>query len=321
MAMRKLFIVIVGMVFAFALAINASAKASTSMSKSMDKFSSNSIEKAVNTTDYQKVVDSLNCVSRQLNKANSELQKIKTEKEKLEKELKSTKSEIPRNAKIKRNLIIVIVIIGVLFVAAIILLYLLNKQLEEKEYEIEYDKKKIKELENNEKLLSDECNSNSNLKSRLEKLEKENTKLKEQCYKLQQNIVGSHDKGQVITEENKNVIEHDDSNNNPNIYKQKQRFYLYSDAIVDSSLNKVKERPNDDTIFELILNDQDSTSAKVVIYSGAKRRIIANASFLEGCEKQIIGSNDVVVEREGTAEKDSTTGVWNLIKCPKVIIK
>lgn len=165
---------------------------------------------------------------------------------------------------------------------------------------------------------------------RINNLERENQRLKirvreleDSCYKMQQNVKETHENTEVKTEPYTDIVSvvmHDEDKIDTK-HTQKQKFSLYSDAIVDGSLNKVKERPNDDTIFELILNEQNSTSAKVVIYSGAKRRIIANASFLEGCEKQIIGSNDVVVEREGIAEKDSTTGVWNLIKRPKVLIK
>ena len=92
---------------------------------------------------------------------------------------------------------------------------------------------------------------------------------------------------------------------------------LYADCIVDGFFNKVTEEPDEDTVFEL---HTKNNTADFVIFSGAKRRIIANPAYLDGCEKQIIGDSDVVVEEKGTAQIQMD-GKWKIINNLKVIIK
>lgn len=96
---------------------------------------------------------------------------------------------------------------------------------------------------------------------------------------------------------------------------------LFSDFIDDGVFNNVKKAPNDDSVFELVLSNEDANTAKVIVYPSAYKRVIANPSFLEGCEKQILGETDVIIEREGTAEKDSSTGEWKVVTPLSVIIK
>ena len=95
---------------------------------------------------------------------------------------------------------------------------------------------------------------------------------------------------------------------------------LYADAIFDGKFNRVKELPDDDTIFELKLIGPNETLAKIVIYGPAYRRVIVNPSFLEGCEKQIVGNSTVVMELEGLTQKDDRNGKWTIVTTPKVKI-
>ncbi|MBQ6083843.1 MAG: hypothetical protein IJK92_05775 [Bacteroidales bacterium] len=92
---------------------------------------------------------------------------------------------------------------------------------------------------------------------------------------------------------------------------------MYADCIVDSFFNNVTEKPDEDTVFEL---HTSSNTADFIIYSGAKRRIIANPAYLDGCEKQIIGDSEVIVEEKGTAQIQMD-GKWKIINNLKVIIK
>lgn len=92
---------------------------------------------------------------------------------------------------------------------------------------------------------------------------------------------------------------------------------MYADCIVDSYFNNVTEKPDEDTVFEL---HTSSNTADFIIYSGAKRRIIANPAYLDGCEKQIIGDSEVIVEEKGTAQIQMD-GKWKIINNLKVIIK
>jgi len=100
---------------------------------------------------------------------------------------------------------------------------------------------------------------------------------------------------------------------------QPQPQSLYADAIIDGKLYRVKEQPDDDTIFELKLNREGDTRAVVTVYVSAYRRVIANPSFLEGCEKQILGTTTVTMQRDGVATKDGS-GKWTITTPPEVKI-
>jgi len=98
---------------------------------------------------------------------------------------------------------------------------------------------------------------------------------------------------------------------------QNSMTVLYGDFIVDGVINRVTSEPNEDTVFELhVVND----SADILIYNGAKRRILANPAYLDGCEKQIVGDHDVIVAEKGRAQL-KMDGQWVIINVLKVIIK
>lgn len=96
---------------------------------------------------------------------------------------------------------------------------------------------------------------------------------------------------------------------------------LYADAIVNGKFNRVKEQPDPaETNFELRLDSPTATSAKIHIYSGAERRILANPAFLEGCDKQILGNSRVETTHPGLAQKEGENN-WVVTKKPEVIIR
>lgn len=96
---------------------------------------------------------------------------------------------------------------------------------------------------------------------------------------------------------------------------------LYADAIVNGKFHRVKEQPDSaETNFELRLDSPTATSAKIYIYSGAERRILANPAFLEGCEKQILGNSRVETTHPGLATKEGENN-WVVTKKPEVIIR
>lgn len=96
---------------------------------------------------------------------------------------------------------------------------------------------------------------------------------------------------------------------------------LYADAIVNGKFNRVKEQPDPaETNFELRLDSPTATSAKIYIYSGAERRILANPAFLEGCDKQILGNSRVETTHPGLAQKEGENN-WVVTKKPEVIIR
>lgn len=96
---------------------------------------------------------------------------------------------------------------------------------------------------------------------------------------------------------------------------------LYADAIVNGKFNRVKEQPDPaETNFELRLDSPTATSAKIYIYPGAERRILANPAFLEGCDKQILGNSRVETTHPGLAQKEGENN-WVVTKKPEVIIR
>jgi len=96
---------------------------------------------------------------------------------------------------------------------------------------------------------------------------------------------------------------------------------LYADNIINGQFHRVKEQPDEDTIFELILSKAGDVQAKVIVYEPAHKRVIANPAFLEGCEKQILNNaTSVTMQREGIAQKDVDIGKWMITTTPEVII-
>ena len=94
---------------------------------------------------------------------------------------------------------------------------------------------------------------------------------------------------------------------------------LYADAIIDGKFNSVTEYPDDNTIFELKLKKAGDAQAAVIIYKAAEQLVTKRPEFLDGCEKQILGSTEVTMLNEGVAHKDSS-GTWQITTIPEVKI-
>lgn len=94
---------------------------------------------------------------------------------------------------------------------------------------------------------------------------------------------------------------------------------LYADAIIDDYFVRISEAPNEDTLF--VLNLDGENSANFGIYKPAYPRIVANPSFLEGCEKQILGNTMQLDVKEGRAQRDASNGKWKIIEKLNVLIK
>lgn len=106
----------------------------------------------------------------------------------------------------------------------------------------------------------------------------------------------------------------------PQIQVQKDPKVLYADAIVDGSLMRVREVEGDDSVFELHLNTPDT--ADFVICARANQRIVANPSFIEGCEKQVLpNATNIEIVAPGKAHKDPSNGKWVVTEKLKVNIR
>lgn len=95
---------------------------------------------------------------------------------------------------------------------------------------------------------------------------------------------------------------------------------LYGDAIKAGKINKVTETPNEDTIFELKLEHAGAHKANLTIAERSHRRILARTAFLDGCDKHVLGSTHVLVDKEGSVTLESD-GTWILTTKPTVTIK
>ena len=191
-------------------------------------------------------------------------------------------------------------ILGCIILGLLGLLFFLYQKIRANKKEIahnqegkEYYKSKCMELE-------------SRLASVQNNLSVENKRLKDEIERLRTEIYQTRQK-QKIGEEAKMQL-------------AQQPQVLYADAIIDGKFNRVKEQPNADTIFELRLSKPGETRASVILYEGAYQLVKQRPEFLEGCEKQILGTTTVSILREGIAQKDGN-GQWIITTTPEIEIK
>lgn len=168
-------------------------------------------------------------------------------------------------------------------------------------------------LENDNKELS---RDNQEARSRINKLEEEKNSLYEQYLSISEEM----DK---YKEEARNRVGKQGTDEREPLSmdaKKDSESVLYADAIIDGRFVKVSETPSDDSIF--VLNLKDGSSADFSVYKQAYQRVIANPSFLEGCEKQILGeTKNIEVVSLGLAIRDVSNGKWRIANKLNVIIR
>jgi hypothetical protein len=91
---------------------------------------------------------------------------------------------------------------------------------------------------------------------------------------------------------------------------------LYADSISNGYFNRVTQSPNDDTVYELEL--ENPSNARFTIYEKAHSRVIKRPEFIDGCDKQILGSSKVEVTRGRVQEQG---GKWKVINKANVVIR
>lgn len=97
-----------------------------------------------------------------------------------------------------------------------------------------------------------------------------------------------------------------------------QSSTLFAKSISDGTFNRIHEVPGDDSFFELKLHTPNK--AQVTICRNAYRKILSNPAFLEGCDKNVMGSNEVQIVAEGEAVKEPD-GRWRVIRKIRVNLK
>lgn len=241
----------------------------------------------------------------------AERDSLKAERNSLKAEIKSLKKQLinsgsdyvhaPSNKwKFNKLDIILGIIAGLLLIILIIVLVLKKKA----------DAKTLGSQTELQGMINDLENKVQGLTKEKEELESQKSNWEKEKRSLEQEITGLRNKKASVA---------------PTVPSPKpaspQPKILYAYAIVNGKFNRVKEQPDSaETNFELRLDSPTATSAKIYIYSGAERRILANPAFLEGCEKQILGNSRVETTHPGLATKEGENN-WVVTKKPEVIIR
>ena len=244
--------------------------------------------------DVKKNIQSLEAKNGSLN---SEIVSLKTEKQKLEEENKALKA----NQKSVFYKYASYVLGGIAFILFILLFFIIknkNKELKKQRRESQSKFENLEEWKKAEK---------GGLENRINTLTADNKNLDAKVKELQAELYRIRQNGNNAGTQSAPV----------QLPPQPQS--LYADAIIDGQFHKVTEQPDSRSIFELRLAKAGDTQAKVTIYEAAYGRVIANPAFLEGCEKQILGSTIVKMQKDGVATKDSS-GKWNISTTPEVVI-
>lgn len=159
----------------------------------------------------------------------------------------------------------------------------------------------------------------SRLRSKIQTLEREKQNL------LNENISlgGEIDRLKAVTSqasENRPKEVSIVSSNQVSSHSPEQPTTLYADAIIDGFFVKVRETPSEDSIFVLHIDGKDS--AVFDIYTNAYSKIVANPSYLEGCEKQILyDTRQIEIVSKGSAQQVGVNGKWKVLNKLNVIIK
>lgn len=210
---------------------------------------------------------------------------------------------------------------------------LLKKQIKDKrEKAVQYSNKNYKVVNRDIEIrnLNDEIRElkNENLKLRIQKNTiiqlKENVKRQIQNDPNFKNYVisllkdcNANNNSEISKEQDAHIQNENNFSKEKNVVKENISI-LFADSIIDGCFNEITERPNEDTIFELTL--QNAQTAKFSISPIAYARIIARPSFLDGCDKQVLNNaQKVEIINKGTAQKQ-TDGKWKIINKLNVII-
>ena len=144
--------------------------------------------------------------------------------------------------------------------------------------------------------------------SEIRDLQKENRELKNRINELEDNIWALKNKPEA------RVIEQQTIPSKP----VDSIKLLYSDSIIDGWFCHVWAQENDDTIFVLKLKSENH--AIFTVFNQAYNKVLANASYLDGCDKQVLNSNTVDILSEGEAVREAN-GKWKVVSPLKVELR
>lgn len=124
----------------------------------------------------------------------------------------------------------------------------------------------------------------------------------------------------TMASRNKIELKESYANMHTTSYAQATQSILYASSISDNCFSGITSQPNFRTIYKLQL--ESSSNAVVHLYQEAFSRIIANPDLIEGCDIQVVKKDKIIeVRSTGLAQKDSSTGLWVVLKKMDILIK
>ena len=168
----------------------------------------------------------------------------------------------------------------------------------------------------NEELLKAKENKINELQKQINQIRKEKDDLLEDNIALGKEMDELKAKGG----NNRTVSETIKTDSHSQTPRQSVPSVLFADSIVEECLIRVQEVEGEDSVFELHLKTPDT--AEFVICARANQRIVANPSFIEGCDKQVLpNATNIEIVAPGAAQKDPSNGKWIVTKKLKVNIR
>lgn len=167
-------------------------------------------------------------------------------------------------------------------------------------------KKKVADLENENKRLKGIEKENSQLRLRNKQLEQLKIELERRIKEFdRQNTSSAKEQSQsaMVGKGEGQVMSN--------------ATHLYADAIIDGRFHQVTEQPNDDTVYELI-RVSSARIAMFTIYREAYRRVIRNPDFADGCDKQKVNDEPQSLEMESGEAIMDDLGKWKVTKKAKI---
>jgi len=207
---------------------------------------------------------------------------------------------------------IIFVSIGLNILSLILVFYLLKKQRK-------FERNVVEIVCNNEKIRSHimSCYSRNSVDSKPQ----DHAKLSEQDKREIQELLQLDIKESVKEELSKTknattspIISSTDSVEN--------KSFLYASSANKASNNfyTVLDKLNGDTIYKLIIDSSNRDKAFFEVYEEAFSKIIQAPDFLEGAsELQVLGSQKIVTEKQGIAERQAD-GKWRILEKAQIKI-
>lgn len=151
------------------------------------------------------------------------------------------------------------------------------------------------------------------LKNQIQKLERQNKEFLEENIAMGQKIEGYKykPKQSFITD-----VQKTSETNLKVIQATINVSTLYADSIIDGFFNRIVEKPNEDTVYEIVKTSNNKGTFS--IYTDAYKRIIKNPDFADGCDKQRINPTPQTLEIEDGETSQDSFGKWQVSKKAKI---